>query len=90
MLAVSGGQNGAKSMLHTEKVKGPNPTTNKMLLLTDIGREWAENRMTTSLLFSFGKWSSSFRMWSAKHCGNPGMEKRVVRREQRSEEGSEK
>jgi hypothetical protein len=46
-------------------------TTNKMLVLTDIGREWAENRMTTSLLFSSGKWFSSFRMWSAKHCGNP-------------------
>lgn len=44
---------------------------NKTFLLTDIGREWAENRMTTSLLFSRGKWSSSFRMWSAKHCRKP-------------------
>lgn len=26
--------------------------------------------MTTSRLFSGGKWSSSFRIWSAKHCGN--------------------
>lgn len=58
-------------MLHTEK-SSTTRSSNKMFLLTDIGSEWAEKRMTTSLLFSGGKQSSSFRMWSAKHCGNAG------------------
>lgn len=66
ILALHWGQHGARSVLHISKMKEPNPLSvghlTKHFLLTDIGREWAENRMTTSLLFSLGKWSSSFRM----------------------------
>lgn len=56
-------------MLHIEK-SSITRSLDEMFLLTDIGSEWAEKRMTTSLLFSGGKQSSSFRMWSAKHCRN--------------------
>lgn len=91
MLALSWAQTGARSTLHIEKVKWPSPLppTKCSYLQTSAGSgqktEWPP-RFSSPL--ENGSALSECGLQST--VGTPGMGKRLVRREQRTEVGSKK